>query len=1637
MRRAYLLLYNAACACGWSFCVARSLSLVGTGRAYDEVGVVLAVVQTAMLLEIAHAILGLVPSPVITVAIQVMSRIFILWGHLLWVPACQQHWSFLVLVSSWGVTEVVRYLFYFFGILGSVPYPLFYLRYSLFMVLYPTGITSEVIQVLIGMASHWSAACPIWFRISAVVLVLYVPGSPGMIGNMWANRRRSFKRRRAAASEPQGVVWPRTAQGDRSTTATNRSVLAAAARAGPGGQGAFERIQAERNWRFQYARHMAEHVQQALASPEACLDMARAGLASAQALLRFRRGDSEVPLAQAVAQLRGAAWGLDQLAARFLALLAAGDLEQQAGSSLARELETLRGILASSPLGDPLASAVPQLPSQDEVVQAHGEATVALLSAQLASKEWDRMRLSRGKEATPESRASLMGVVVEMASLRMRMADYSGAHLDLKQALETGPITPEAVKLARDCSVKIAEQSNGVLNESATAWAVYGSALKSLRERLKDVGYMQARSRWTYPPRLPPVRNMASNPEAWNGGHDPRSEMDMALKSRSGTVPFVTKPSQEDGRPPATRLDPSILPFVLAQEQHAHDLVDLIRLFMLHRSLKLDRAKALLGPDVCVMLLKCRALTCCHPEMGHPLEPPAAMALVHGAAAGAADAPDVFASVLLWPVDDELLVAFDFEQSRRFDGQEEPVPYLAQDSHALMCAAPRSPQVQSVLDLCCGCGAQGLVALRSYARHATFVDSNPRSLRFARFNAYLNGVGEQCSFIEGSLGNPSLAGGLGSSKFDAILACPGHLPNPRVAIATGSPCFARGGPDGEAELSTVIAKGVQQLLRPGGRLTAVTMAPNAGSLAQRLVGWADAPSQPADVRAVVFRGEPLRDEDCVHLACQGCPPASAAAHLGGMRRAGLRSLSQAVVLLRAAPEGSSVPDHAARVETAPQHPGLWSDGRYLESEVQAALDGLAAMAALDAQADPSAGLYELDWAKGKQSQGGPTVPLAGACAGGGWPALQGRTSAKGEFSITLDRTAGSNLGAQVNPSDGKALLIESVLGGLLKDWNAANPRDQVCKGDSIVEVNGIRGSSVQLLEECKQRKILQVRLRREAAEKGPPQLSSAQKGEFVPDASRWKDVAMHRLLGWSPPALCDWRWHKTALPLGTKQRGTPPTGFSMAIVELRGCRCPPEFREALRSLNCSDRYAFEGEPRALRPLDGRAVEDMTALLNRYDVLVLPLETGGGRVRPLHELPVEALYFIEAVCRHVYSTKRPLRLVMVTCGCSGPSYAGATDDGFGLPAAVPLRGLFRCSRIENLQVPILHLDSDALLEPGRGKELAAQVDCELELSTPEVGFYRADVAEQNRAIIHTHREVAYRGGARFLPKLDLCARNPIFPGARIGPLPGPAARGVALITGGTGGHTAEALVELGVPVVVLSSRSGRISRGYQGLEQRLDALRMTGARVELEACDASDEKQAAALLERIRRNYGPPRWIMNAAGIVLPQDPSLMQQVFEPKCLGAWYMHKHSLSDNISTFMVYSSMSAGAGANDLGNYAAANTYIDELARLRQSMGLAAVSIMFPEVEEAGMAADMIGQGGVANIPAGNVKQTVKQVVCGTGPMAPCVAIVPQGYLIPRTPTMDSILDPLKARVNKDLWQELLRNEEKSGKDGRGR
>ena len=84
------------------------------------------------------------------------------------------------MILAWSITEVIRYAFYAFSLLGSEPpRALTYLRYTTFYVLYPLGAGSEAFLILSTVPS-WTrfkqgAASP-WDIARAVLFCIWWPG---------------------------------------------------------------------------------------------------------------------------------------------------------------------------------------------------------------------------------------------------------------------------------------------------------------------------------------------------------------------------------------------------------------------------------------------------------------------------------------------------------------------------------------------------------------------------------------------------------------------------------------------------------------------------------------------------------------------------------------------------------------------------------------------------------------------------------------------------------------------------------------------------------------------------------------------------------------------------------------------------------------------------------------------------------------------------------------------------------------------------------------------------------------------------------------------------------------------------------------------------------------------------------------------------------------------------------------------------------------------------------------------------------------------------------------------------------------------------------------------------------------------
>ncbi|KAF3654326.1 Very-long-chain (3R)-3-hydroxyacyl-CoA dehydratase PASTICCINO 2 [Capsicum annuum] len=169
VRRIYLSFYNWIVFFGWFqvfYLAVKTLKESGHEHVYDAVEKPLLLAQTAAILELRSHIL-------------VSS-----------------------LVISWSVTEIIRYSF--FGTkeaFGSAPSWLLWLRYSTFLLLYPSGITSEVGLIYSALpyiteSGKYSLRMPNkWnFSFDYYYAGLVALGSPHMYGYMLGQRKKALSK---------------------------------------------------------------------------------------------------------------------------------------------------------------------------------------------------------------------------------------------------------------------------------------------------------------------------------------------------------------------------------------------------------------------------------------------------------------------------------------------------------------------------------------------------------------------------------------------------------------------------------------------------------------------------------------------------------------------------------------------------------------------------------------------------------------------------------------------------------------------------------------------------------------------------------------------------------------------------------------------------------------------------------------------------------------------------------------------------------------------------------------------------------------------------------------------------------------------------------------------------------------------------------------------------------------------------------------------------------------------------------------------------------------------------------------------------------------------------------------------------
>ncbi|CAH2267205.1 very-long-chain (3R)-3-hydroxyacyl-CoA dehydratase hpo-8 [Pararge aegeria] len=204
--KSYLIAYNGVQTLGWAYLLLQSLTYFlnrGTlENFWQEIKWTVIIFQNTALLEVLHAAIRLVPSSVFVVLMQVYSRVFLVAGVLLATEAATISPGLPLCVLAWSVTEIIRYAYYALNLVNAVPPLLTFFRYSTFLVLYPLGITGELLCMYhsleeiaekqlftVSMPNKWNVIFNYYYFL-VFYMLLYIPFFPYLFGHMLKQRKK-------------------------------------------------------------------------------------------------------------------------------------------------------------------------------------------------------------------------------------------------------------------------------------------------------------------------------------------------------------------------------------------------------------------------------------------------------------------------------------------------------------------------------------------------------------------------------------------------------------------------------------------------------------------------------------------------------------------------------------------------------------------------------------------------------------------------------------------------------------------------------------------------------------------------------------------------------------------------------------------------------------------------------------------------------------------------------------------------------------------------------------------------------------------------------------------------------------------------------------------------------------------------------------------------------------------------------------------------------------------------------------------------------------------------------------------------------------------------------------------------------
>ncbi|CAO1412715.1 unnamed protein product [Diamesa serratosioi] len=207
LAKAYLISYNVAQVIGWSYMLFQLICYYTIERGtkttlWDYISLTVIIFQNAAVLEILNVALGLVKSNLMVTTLQVFSRVMVVCGVVMATPTGKVSPGLPLALLAWSVTEIIRYGYYAFNLVGSVPYVLVWLRYTTFIILYPIGVTGELLCFYwatkhVYATKQWSIEMPnslnatfSYFYVLWFIMLSYIPVFPQLYLHMFTLRKK-------------------------------------------------------------------------------------------------------------------------------------------------------------------------------------------------------------------------------------------------------------------------------------------------------------------------------------------------------------------------------------------------------------------------------------------------------------------------------------------------------------------------------------------------------------------------------------------------------------------------------------------------------------------------------------------------------------------------------------------------------------------------------------------------------------------------------------------------------------------------------------------------------------------------------------------------------------------------------------------------------------------------------------------------------------------------------------------------------------------------------------------------------------------------------------------------------------------------------------------------------------------------------------------------------------------------------------------------------------------------------------------------------------------------------------------------------------------------------------------------------